>query len=212
MYKFIPKSILAGMLISFGAYASMIANAYTGSRILSAMVFSVGFIMVLLSGAALFTGQCLFIVDRVKDINFYIMMLITYLGNLCGALIMVILIRWITPAEIIMELTNNIAVNKLSMPAWSMFINGILCNMLVCLAIWFYKNRSEQLHGIDVAIIGFIPIFTFVLCGFEHSIANMFYLPFSSGIFTWEYLRQIGLVTLGNITGGIFIGIFKKTT
>ena len=100
----------------------------------------------------------------------------------------------------------SIATAKISLGFGQAFILGLLCNLLVCLAVWLAVS-AQTVPGKVLAII--FPIATFVICGFEHSIANMYYLPagfFASGDYNWlGLLKNLVPVTLGNIVGG---GVF----
>lgn len=153
--------------------------------------------------------------------------IIVYLGNLAGSL----LIAWMVVKSHQLSLFDNTlavaAVNtaaaKVSLPFFDAFLRGILCNVLVCLAVWV-SFAAKDVTGKIVGL--FYPIVVFVVCGFEHSVANMFYCP--AGLFalkdpvyaavlpagagaglTWTSFAAKNLlpVTLGNIVGGaLFVG------
>lgn len=221
--KMFVLGIFAGIFIAMaGVAATTIAVTIdnpTFSRILSAAIFPAGLSMVLIAGSELFTGNNLIIIALLeKKVTLFEMLknwLFVFLGNLFGTILVSALVVYgHTPSLYQNALAENmvaIAQTKASLSFMDAFIRGILCNTLVCLAVWMSfaaKNVAGKM------MISYFPIFIFVLCGFEHSIANMYYL--FTGIFTAaEYqIPAEGLnlftaffgnllpVTLGNIVGG----------
>lgn len=249
--KLFILGILAGAFISFGAEGSTMAACsllaepatYGIGRALSGVIFSAGLIMVVLAGAELFTGNTLILCGVLeKNIKVSAMLrnwIIVYAGNFAGAL----LIAWLMNntglfsqgADMVGAMTVKIAAGKTSLDFGKAFILGILCNWLVCLAVWISFGADSTIGKIFGIVF---PITLFVTSGFEHSIANMYYIP--AGIFAKADFSQaaldIGLgaealasldwygflvanlipVTLGNIAGGcIFVALaywicFKK--
>ncbi|MCI9540851.1 MAG: formate/nitrite transporter family protein [Lachnospiraceae bacterium] len=221
--KMFVLGIFAGIFIAMaGVAATTIAVTIdnpTFSRILSAAIFPAGLSMVLIAGSELFTGNNLIIIALLeRKVTLFEMLknwLFVFLGNLLGAiLISALVVYGHTPSLYQNALAENmvtIAQAKASLPFMDAFIRGILCNTLVCLAVWMSfaaKNVAGKM------MISYFPIFIFVLCGFEHSIANMYYL--FTGIFTaaeyqipaeglnlfTAFFGNLFPVTLGNIVGG----------
>lgn len=226
-------AVLAGMFIALagcGASAASCTVGGSGGKLIGACVFPAGLTLVILAGSELFTGNCLLMLPVLhREISLGAMVknwAIVYLGNFVGSL----LVAWMVVAshqigmfegQLVVSAVRTAAA-KASMPFLDSFLKGVLCNMLVCLAVWV------SLGAKDVAgkIIGlFYPIVVFVVCGFEHSIANMFYGP--TGLFamgrpeyaalvlgeakglTWGnfFIKNLVPVTLGNIVGGaVFVG------
>lgn len=227
-WALIALGCFAGAFIAFGALCSQVVsyNAATAAqgRLLSGLVFPVGLVLVVISGGELFTGNCLIVLSCLAKTTYPSAMLrswaCVYVGNFIGS----ILVAFLVNAGNVLSLYNNglaqaaaaIAQAKVSMPFLEAFIKGMLCNFLVCIAIWA-SFASDDVCGKVVSI--FLPIMVFVVCGFEHSVANMFFIP--NGIFV-HYFKNIpveGLnwgtffyknllpVTLGNIVGGgLFVG------
>lgn len=180
-------SILAGSFISLGAefftlavFDSTLSVGFT--RIIGAVCFSLGLILVIVAGAELFTGNNLLIMGFASGIVTYKQVLknwgVTYLGNFAGAISVVFLMfftdLWkmksfamgIKMVQIAAEKTNLTFVQGLS--------RGILCNALVCLAVWLCFSARFVISKIAAIIF---PITAFVASGFEHSIANMYFIP-----------------------------------
>lgn len=212
-------AILAGAFISIGAvfYLVVINESTFGfgiTRLFGGLAFSLGLILVVIAGAELFTGNNLMAMawaDRkisIKDLlrNW----LISYFGNVVGCLLTVILV-WYAGIH---ELNNDsleksaiqIAQSKISLDFSEAFARGILCNALVCIAIWLVMACRSVTDKI-LAII--FPITAFVTIGFEHSIANWFLLPYAklldSSIPMADGLLNIAAVTAGNLVGGTIL-------
>ena len=221
--KMLVLGIFAGIFISLaGVAATTIAVTIenpTLSRILSAAIFPAGLCMVLIAGSELFTGNTLIIMalleGKVTPGQMFKNWFFVLLGNTLGTLLVSVLVVYgHTPSlygNALAESMVSIAQAKVSLGFGDAFIRGILCNILVCLAVWM-SFAAKHVEG--KVMISYFPIFIFVLCGFEHSIANMYYL--FTGIFTaTEYqIAAEGLnlftaffhnllpVTLGNVVGG----------
>ncbi|QRN86132.1 formate/nitrite transporter family protein [Clostridia bacterium] len=232
--------IMAGIFIGLASEFNIIATFDTGlndslTKLLGGLVFSLGLILVLIAGAELFTGNTLLIISFLsRKISLKELLRnwgIVYLGNFLGSLILVALIvyarPWIGGKEQFAYHAINIAASKVNLDFSTIFVRGILANMLVVLAVWLsFSGRTL----IDKVVAVIFPITAFVASGFEHCIANMFYIPFgivlknSPQIIT-KYsvlypevdltnLHALGFVrfnliasTLGNIVGGVcFVG------
>ena len=206
---------LAGVYIAFGAQAANVAGASVSQAqsLIAGLIFPAGLIFVVIAGAELFTGNCLMITALLKKKISLSQLLrswiVVYAGNLAGG----IFIAWLISGQLsvpLREYTMKIALNKSSLSFSDAFIRGILCNWLVCLAVSMSFKASDTAGKI---LVLFFPVWLFVASGFEHSVANMHYIP--AGIFAhanigWDaLLRNLIPVTLGNIVGGAgFVGIF----
>lgn len=206
-------SLLAGAFIAFGAalYTAVMTGAdlgYGPARLLGGAAFSLGLILVVVGGAELFTGNALMVMAWVdRRIGTAAMLrawLIVYLGNFVGALGMAVLMSFSgTLSGATGELAVRIAETKMALPPLEAFVRGILCNALVCLAVWL-TFAAQSVAGKILAILW--PITAFVALGYEHSIANMYLIPV--GMLQGAEGGLGGLaanlvpVTLGNIVGG----------
>ena len=210
---------LAGVFIAFGAmfYTLVITNQYMGlgsARLLGGIAFSLGLILVVVGGAELFTGNNLIVMawaDRkVSTIKLLRNWSLVYISNLCGAISAAAMVYWSGTLSFgdnaVAETALEIAVAKINIDPMQAFIRGILCNILVCLAVWLCF-AAHHVAGKILAII--FPISAFVALGFEHSVANMYFIPLGmlisdGSIGLIELLRNLIPVTLGNIVGGGF--------
>ena len=221
--KTIILSIMAGFLITLAGYASTVVsfsvNNFSLSKCLSALIFPMGLILVILLKTELFTGNSLLVIPLVnKKINIKSLLinwLLVYIGNFIGSIILSLLIykSGSLTNEALINAFINIANKKISYNFMNLIILGTLCNMLVCTAVFLgviHKNTLEKVFVI------FIPIFLFVLLGFEHSVANMFYLSIGALLgkinFINLLIHNLLPVTLGNIIGGILIGLIFNYT
>jgi formate/nitrite transporter len=232
-------AILAGAYIALGAVLFTIVtndlSLYIGdglSRLVGGIAFSLGLILVILGGAELFTGNNLLFTGYLdKKLNGRQILknwTWVYFFNFIGALIVVALFFysgiWKANGGAIATRAINIAVAKNSLTWSEALFRGILCNWLVCLAVWLSmagKDAISKILGI------MIPISAFVAAGFEHSIANMYFIPmgimlkdttlaynlFSPAVLqglSWQvfFLNNLIPVTIGNIIGGVvFVAI-----
>ena len=218
-------AVLAGIYIGFGAIvATVVTSGDTLDeglrRFLGGSVFSVGLMLVLIPGSELFTGNILmttgFLSKRVRPFRILRNWVVVWLGNFAGAM----LLAWVMShtdqlveggvLRHVGERAVAIAERKLQLADtyWPCFLRGVLCNMLVCLAV----IMAASARSVTGKILGiYFPIMTFVTCNFEHSIANMYFVP--AGLMAagqlgerfCEMMRGLGLVTLGNIVGGLSI-------
>lgn len=193
--KIILDSIAAGMCISLGAFASVGLP-----KPINGIVFSAGLVMIILMQLQLFTGNIL----RAKD-GFSVEMvskywLLVYIGNFIGCFLSAKIIIY---SGFDMTQTSTIASYKAGLPFLDALLRGIFCNVLVCIAVFLSKRVPTVTAGKVLVIM--IPVTLFVISGFEHSIANMFY--FSTGNTSFYNLIP---VTIGNIIGGLLVVLFTK--
>lgn len=220
----ITLGILAGGFIGLGAvYFTLVMSdaslTFAVARLLGGLAFSLGLVLVVIAGAELFTGNNLLVMAwvsrRISTVELLRNWLIVYLSNFVGALGLVVLVlgsqQWHMNADAVGVTAIKIAVAKASLPYWDAFFRAILCNILVCLAVWL-SLAGRSVSDKILAIV--FPISAFVALGFEHSVANMFFIPLGILLKTQltvpgsEGLSWIALwtnlfpVTLGNIVGG----------
>jgi formate/nitrite transporter len=230
--------ILAGAYIGFGGLLSTTVTFDAASKwgigfskILSGATFSVGLMLVVIAGAELFTGNNLMVSSvMTREITFGAMLKrwgVVYLANFVGSIFLAILFYfsglWKTGDGALGAAAVKIAYNKVALGFGEALWRGIGCNWLVCLAVWM-ALAARQVIGKIFAI--FFPIMAFVAIGFEHSVANMYFIPtgillMNSAGFTnvpgvdpsllcWvNFLwRNLLPVTIGNIIGGVvFVGM-----
>ena len=178
--------VLAGAFIAFGAQASnMVTHTISDvstAKFLGGLIFPAGLMLVLMAGAELFTGNNLMILalaeKNISPAQILRSWIVVYVGNLAGSILVAHLISWSGQLSytggLLGGVTLKAATGKISLSFGKAFVLGILCNWLVCLAVWASFGAKD---GISKAVCVFFPIWLFVASGFEHSVANMYYIP-----------------------------------
>ena len=214
-------AVLAGAFISLGALFSTVVM--TGSslgfgvtRLLGGLVFCLGLILTIVAGAELFTGNNLIAMAWASGListrQVLRNWLLAYIGNMAGCLATVLLVVWTGVDAMgggaVGEMAIRIARAKADLSLAGAFSRGILCNALVCLAVWLALGG----HTVSDKILSIIfPITAFVTVGFEHSIANWFFLPWGlalggpDAVPVVAIISNIAAVTAGNIIGGTLL-------
>jgi len=232
----VALAVLAGAFIGLGAmFATTVLTGVDGvlpfgvSRLLSGVVFCLGLILVVVGGAELFTGNNLMVMawaaGKVSPREMLRAWAIVYVGNFIGAVgtagIVFLSGQYLSGKGSVAGVALTIATNKVSLSFEHGLFLGILCNVLVCLAVWLAYSARTTADKI-MAIV--FPVSAFVVAGFEHSVANMYFIPLGLFIKAWApavMWTQIGAtsanyaaltwaglvdnlipVTLGNIIGG----------
>jgi len=241
VFKLIVLGILAGVYIAFGAcLATLVGHdtaKYLGlgmARFITGAVFSVGLMLVVIAGAELFTGNNLMLMSvldkRAALWKMFYKWAIVFVANFVGSVLIAYLYYntnlWKMGDMAVGISALKIANAKIGLTVTEAVTRGILCNWLVCLAVWM-AIASREVVGKIFAI--FFPIMAFVALGFEHSVANMYFIPLgiflkSSGLvvveglnianLTWNsfFIKNLLPVTIGNIIGGaIFVGLLYWT-
>ena len=215
--KMLVLAVLAGAFISFGAlfYTLALTGSELGfgpSRLLGGAAFSLGLILVVIGGAELFTGNNLIVMawadKRITARQLLRNWTIVYIGNFIGAAGTAALVVLSGVLDLaggaVGETAAMIAAGKLDLSLSEAFFRGVLCNVLVCLAVWLcFAARSVT----DKILAIILPITAFVGLGFEHSVANMYVVPVTmlAGDMEWQiapFLANLVVVTMGNIIGG----------
>lgn len=230
--KLLALAILAGAFIAIGSiFATTVATGsselpYGITRLLMGLVFSLGLILVIVGGAELFTGNILIVIAWAnKKVSTRALLRnwgIVYLGNFIGAVLTALIMflgkQYTFASGAVGTTAVSIAISKTHLGFIQAIALGTLCNGLVCLAVWLtYSARSTT----DKIMAILFPIAAFVAAGFEHSVANMYFIPL--GLFikqfdpaftastnlaaadlTWGtfLLKNLLPVTIGNILGG----------
>jgi formate/nitrite transporter len=234
--------ILAGVYIAFASEGSNMAafnlladpKTYGLGRCLAGAIFPTGLMLVVIAGGELFTGNTMMLLSFTqRRITLFAMLrnwFLVYTGNLIGSVFLAYLIvhsgQLHSGADVLGGITVKIAATKCHYTFVQALYLGIMCNWLVCLAVWMAAG-AKDMTGKIFAI--FFPIWLFITSGFEHSVANMYYIP--AGLFamsdaklldavkiapdmlaslTWTnfFVANLIPVTLGNIIGGgIFVAL-----
>ena len=211
MKNIMSKGILSGMFISLGGFVSALAMTNVGSlglaKMLAGLAFSAGLIMSILANAALYTGSVMKMYTYEGNVLKFLSKV--WFWNFIGALAIISVL--ITVQGPVLDTIQTIATNKCNLTLIDMFNRAIYCNVLVCLAVLFSKKAQS---AVDLLVTVTVPVSVFVICGFEHSVANMFYLPFAKLIgadITWvQIVTNLSVVTIGNFLGGLFVASYEQ--
>ncbi|MEH6526837.1 MAG: formate/nitrite transporter family protein [Sneathiella sp.] len=210
-------AVLAGSFIALGAafYTVVMTESGLGfgpARMLGGLAFSLGLILVIVGGAELFTGNNLIVMAWADGKVSHRQLLrnwgIVYIGNFVGSLFIVFLVALSGTLDFqdgaVGTTAMSIANSKIALTFEEAFFRGILCNILVCLAVWLCFSARSVIGKIAALLF---PISAFVALGFEHSVANMYLLPLgyfagSDSVTITGFFLNLIPVTLGNILGG----------
>ena len=221
---------LAGLFIGMGGMFMLLVKSdstlpFATSQLLGGLAFSLGLFAVVMAGAELFTGNSLMICGRLSGRYSRRQLAhswtVVYLGNLVGSLALVLLLTLANfrgmNSGAVGATAVTVAAAKINQGWWVIFFRGVMCNVLVCLAVWMSFGART---AVDKLCVVTLPVIAFVACGFEHCVANMFFLPMGlatmlSGVVPqgvdMSALNLGGIVwnlsasTLGNLAGGVCI-------
>lgn len=225
----IVLGMLAGVYIGLGGLFATVALAeadampFGAGQVMAGLVFSVGLALVLIAGAELFTGNTLMagpIAARRLSLGTAFRALgIVYCANFAGSLLLAFVVLWSGFHQAgdgaVGQAAIDLATNKVGNPFTATLASGVLANMLVCLAVWLaYAGRTVTEKFVGLVL----PIATFVAAGFEHSVANMYLLPYaflieqaigeaSFAISVGGMVGNLVPTTIGNIIGGSLVAL-----
>ena len=228
-------AIMAGLFIGMGGMFMLLVKSdasmgFAGSSILGGLAFSLGLFAVLVAGAELFTGNNLMaqgLLSRRYTLGALLRSwVVVYLGNLVGSLLLVGLLHLANFAGMnggaVGATMVSVATAKCALPWAVAFGRAIMCNVLVCLAVWMgFAGRTV----VDKFLCAALPVTAFVACGFEHCVANMFFIPMGlatraagiapegldmAALGMGGFASNLSAATLGNIVGGavLFAGMY----
>jgi len=235
-WKTFKLAFMGGIFIALASIGSMIATATIDNQsvaaVVAGIVFATGLMMVVIGGGDLFTGNVLIIISvfrkKTSVIKMSINLCSAFIGNLAGSLLIVFLINYSGTLTFgngaLLKKVLLKGIHKLEYGFTEAFFLGILCNILVCMAVWLAysaKDTGGKIFGI------FFPIMLFILSGYEHIVANMYYIPAAIlAAANPEYVRLSGVgaeminvlgvmniphnfipVLLGNLVGGLIVGV-----
>jgi len=234
-FALIVLGVLAGAFIALGAMFMTVVLTGTGdlpwgfARLLAGLVFSLGLILVIVGGAELFTGDSLMIVacasQRITLGALLRAWSLVYVGNIAGAVGTAALVFLAGQhgfnGGAVGKTALAVASAKSALPTVQLFFLAVLCNVLVCLAVWMSFGARSTTDKIMVIVP---PVAAFVAAGFEHSIANLYLLPYGLALKAWagpefwtaigqsaaayseltsaSALHNIAVATIGNLVGG----------
>ena len=220
-YSYLASAILAGAYIGIGIAlifslgAPLAASGSPFVRVVMAAAFGIALTLVVFAGAELFTGNNMIMTLGVarKQVPLSGLLKVwafSWSGNLIGSMLLAFMIVTSGAIAHASGFIEQVALAKMTMPPIQMFLRGILCNWLVCLALW---TAARTKSDTTKCVLIFWCLFAFIACGYEHSIANMTLLgmavlsPHGAGVSWLGFGTNLLFVTLGNVVGGaLFVG------
>jgi formate/nitrite transporter len=220
LLSLVMLGMLAGAFIGLGGMFMVIVHAdaalgFAAKRVLGGLAFSLGLFLVVVAGAELFTGNNLLAMAwaerRITTLEVLRNWVLVCASNFAGALVLATLVFLSGHAALnggaVGETYVKIAAAKTSLPPLRAFFSGVMCNVLVCMAVWMaLAGRSV----VDKLVAVALPVSAFVAAGYEHSIANMYFIPLGMmlqadaghAVDLWGLARNLVPVIAGNIVGG----------
>ncbi|MBM6814985.1 formate/nitrite transporter family protein [Olsenella uli] len=218
-------AVMSGAFISLGATFMLVVKSdatlpFAATQLLGGFAFTLGLFLVLAAGAELFTGNCLMVMGPLSGRFSWGKLLSSWLvvlaGNLAGALLAsaAMLAAGVASANggALGEAAIAVAEGKVALGWGTAFARGVLCNMLVCLAVWVGHSANSVTDKFFSALL---PVMGFMAAGFEHCVANMFFLPYammlqatgvaSGSVDLAGVLHNLSAATLGNLVGGVVL-------
>ena len=202
------NSIGAGAVLSLAAATAVITGGPAASpewaALIKAVIFPIGLILIIMANLSLFTGNiysygaC--VANGCNKWQALGLLVISWFGNLIGSIWVAYGVRISIPG-FDLHAIERVANVKVLIPYPQLFVLAVFCNMLVCYAVSMARRNTGVLKLFGI----FFPIFLFVFFGFEHSIADMFYMLFVEKFSVQNYLAFLGIATAGNIIGGVLV-------
>ena len=195
--EFFIKGLYAGIMIGMGGIAYLaIPNKMVGS-----FIFSIGLLTVCMYSLNLYTGKIGYIL--VNKLSYVVELLISLLGNFVGTFLVGNLMR-LTRFNNLIEIAQDIVNTKLNDNVLSILILSIFCGIIMYIAVNNYKKENSDIGKYIIIIMG---VMAFILCGFEHCVANMFYFSIA-GVWNLKVLLYLLVMILGNSIGSILIALY----
>ena len=191
------KAVLAGIAIAIGGIIYLSVE----NKIIGALLFTVGLYAIVLNGLFLYTGKVGYLVGEKDKKEYLLILLTTWLGNLVGTAVGAFAFLN-TRNALVAQNVDIICDAKLDDTPLSIFILAVFCGFLMYIAVDGFKEKGNP-------IILFMGVSVFILCGFEHCIANMFYFSLA-GAWSGKAFLYLLIMTIGNSVGGILIPFVKK--
>ena len=187
-------AFLAGLMISMGGAVFLACE----SKVVGALMFSLGLTVILLFSFLLFTGKTAYVFQNKP--SYLLTLCLIWIGNIIGCMATGFLVSYSKPA--LGEKAVELCTGKLTQTPLQTIILGALCGILVYIAVDFFRSDDDKKHfGKYLLIFTCVPVF--ILCGFEHSVADMFYFAASKMLYSGEGIVYILLVSLGNLIGAV---------
>lgn len=199
LLKTFAGGLLAGIAIAIGGTVFLSVE----NKIIGSLFFTIGLFSVCVFGMNLYTGKICYIFDN--DKKYALMLPVIWLGNLAGTLAVAGLERLTRIGANLQERAKALCETKLNDSVWSILILSIFCDMLIYIAVEGFKNIP---HEVGKYLALFFGVAVFILCGFEHCVANMYYFSVA-GMWSWKTLLYVFIMTLGNSVGGVILPLLR---
>jgi len=203
-------SFLAGICISLGGTVFLrLKDAFPGGNVVGALLFTIGLFTIVVKGFHLYTGKICYVFENPsKYVGFCILV---WFGNFLGTTFIGVLERFTAVGNSLGITAITLVQAKMEQSLLSLFILGILCNIFIYIAVNIYAKCQHEL-GKYLAL--FLGVSSFILCGTEHSIADMYYWAVSGVLFSDPVtsLKCLLTITLGNAMGGVLFPVLEKRT
>lgn len=199
------SALLAGICIALGGTIFLrLKDTFPGSNVAGTFLFAIGLMTICARGYNLFTGKACYLLEQKNKPAYLLFLLVVWLGNLCGTCLLAVIERLTGIGDGISQTARSMVESKLSTGLFSLFLLGIICNICIFIAVDGFKNNPHQL-GKYLSL--FLGVMVFILCGTEHSVADMYYWAVS-GILVeapaQSFLR-LAVISLGNACGALLL-------
>lgn len=199
-FKTFVYGVLAGVSIAIGGTAFLSVE----NKALGALLFTVGLFTICTFGFSLFTGKVCYVLERDRD--YAVDLPVIWLGNLCGTWLTAFLESGTRAGSALAEKARAMCQIKLDDSLLSVFVLAVFCNILIFIAVDGYGKNPHELGKYLSLLFG---VTVFILCGFEHCVANMYYFSIA-GMWSVKTLGYVLVMTLGNAVGGILIPLLRR--
>ncbi len=197
------SAVLAGFCIGVGG--NLFLALSPTARPLAALLFSVGLFTICSFGFALFTGRACYLFDH--RLSYLPELVVVWAGNLIGAWLMGALPQLTRLGASFTETAAALCQTKLDDGLLSLFVLGVMCNVLIYIAVEGYKNIPHPIGKYMALVLG---VMVFILTGTEHSIADMYYFAAAGMLWSGKSLLCLVVISLGNVVGGVLIPLGRK--
>ena len=198
--KVFLSAILAGLCVGYGGIVFLSLE----NKVIGAAAFTVGLFVICTFGFHLFTGKVCYVLQNDRD--YAIDLPVIWLGNLIGTGLTAGIASLTRIAPAVREKAISLCQIKLNDNLFSLFLLGILCNILIYIAVDGYKSNPHEL-GKYLSL--FFGVMIFILCGTEHCVADMFYF-WMAGLWSGRAILSVLVITLGNAVGGVLFATLHR--
>ena len=192
------KAIRAGFCIGLGGVVFL--GLMPTNKPLGAFLFAIGLFTICTHGFNLFTGKACYILDNKPA--YLGTLVVIWVGNLIGAFCMAALMHCTRVSGAYTEAAQTLVAAKNGDSLGSLFVLGMLCNVLIYIAVDGYKSNPHEIGKYIALIFG---VAVFILAGTEHSVADMFYYAAAGELFTGNAILRLVIISLGNVVGGLIL-------